>query len=320
VSAESRRGFLLPDADRPLDVSVPDRTTFAATGEVPGYLLNQFSLSESGGYLRVASTSRPSWWDGRVSHFPSQSYVTVLATNGSRLSHVGQLSSLGAGQKIYSVRSVGDVGYVVIFRQIDPVYTIDLGDPTAPRVAGQLELQGYSSYLHPLGNGLLLGVGQDVGTANEPSGSQLELFDVSDPSAPKLIQKTTLGEGSSSEVQYDHHAFLFWPATGLAVLPLQIYAVNSNPTVPSPPGAGQSTRGTSQRFIGAIGFHIDRSGMREAGRIAHPPADGYAPQITRSIVIGSQLYTVSEEGILASSLDALSPGGFVAFPGRAAAV
>lgn len=301
------------------DASAPDRTTFVASGDVPGYLLNQFSLSESGGYLRVASTSRPDWWDGIVPRVPSQSYVTVLATRGQQLVPVGQISGLGRGQKIYSVRFVGDSGYVVTFRQVDPLYTLDLKDPTAPRVAGQLELQGYSSYLHPLADGLLLGVGQDVGTTNEPSGAQLELFDVSDPSAPKLLQKETLGQGSSSQVQYDHHAFLFWPGTSLAVLPLQIYPTNIGPPTPAPSGPASSgatptTPVSNEQFSGAIGFHVDRSGISEVGRITHPTTNGYAPPITRSIVIGEQLYTLSDAGILASRLDTLAPVAFAAFP------
>jgi Beta propeller domain len=292
------------------DVSAPDSTKFVASGDVPGYLLNQFSLSEWGGYLRVASTSRPDWWGGAVPTVPSQSYVTVLATSGDRLTQVGQVSGLGAGQKIYSVRFIGDTGYVVTFRQVDPLYTIDLKDPTAPRVAGRLELEGYSSYLHPLEKGLLLGVGQDVGANNEPAGSQLELFDVSDPSTPKLVHKTTLGQGSSSGVQYDHHAFLFWPATNLVVIPLQIYPIGP----PVPLGQTPVPLGQTQGFIGAIGFHVDRSGLREAGRISHPATNGYAPPITRSIVIGDRLYTLSDQGILASRLDTLAAESFVAFP------
>ena len=314
------------------DASTPDSTTFVASGNVPGYLLNQFSLSESGGYLRVASTSSPDFWGGGVPQVPSQSYVTVLGTVGNELLPVGQLAGLGSGQKIYSVRFVGDTGYVVTFRQVDPLYTIDLSDPAAPKVAGQLELEGYSSYLHPLGAGLLLGVGQDVGASNEPSGAMLELFDVSDPAAPKLVQKTSLGQGSSSQVQYDHHAFLFWPATHLAVLPVQIYPVNSAPPTPAPAPGGtgaagsgvgtttttttpsQSSQSSSDQFTGAIGFHVDSSGLNEVGRISHPASNGYTPPIQRSIVIGDQLYTLSDEGILASSLDTLAPGTFVAFP------
>ncbi|MEA2198126.1 MAG: hypothetical protein QOJ25_2177, partial [Solirubrobacteraceae bacterium] len=122
------------------DATDPLRTTYVASGEVPGFVLNQFSMSEYGGYLRVATTSRPIWWGSGPPRSLSQSYVTVLATSGSVLVPVGQVSGLGAGQQIYSVRFIDNAGYVVTFRQVDPLYTIDLSSPTAPRVAGQLEL------------------------------------------------------------------------------------------------------------------------------------------------------------------------------------
>lgn len=292
------------------DVRDPTKTTLVATGAVPGYVLNQFSLSEYNGYLRVATTSRPIWWQGGPPA-ASQSQVTVLGQRGGNLDKVGQVSGLGAGEQIYSVRFVDDAGYVVTFRQIDPLYTIDLRDPAAPRVAGQIELAGYSSYLHPLAPGLLLGVGQDVGR-NEPSGAQLELFDVSNPSAPRLVQKATLGSGSSTDVQYDHHAFLFWPPTGLAVLPVQIYsgaiAVTGAPGGMIPPIA------PIPPFVGAIGYHIDRNGLTEVGRVTHPQSGGYAPTISRSIVVGDQLFTVSDFGVLGSKLADLAPGTFAAFP------
>ncbi|MGI8802969.1 MAG: beta-propeller domain-containing protein [Solirubrobacteraceae bacterium] len=292
------------------DVGDPSRTTLAATGEVPGYLLNQFSLSEYRGYLRAATTSRPIWWGG-APPTASRSSVTVLARTGTRLVPVGQVSGLGAGQQIYSVRFVGDTGYVVTFRSIDPLYAIDLRSPSAPRVAGKLELAGYSSYLQPLGSGLLLGIGQDVSSGgNEPNGTQLELFDVSDPNAPRLVERTTVGSGSSSEVQYDHHAFLYWPPTGLAVLPVQIYPQ------PGPvPTAG--TFAPAPGFVGAIGYHVDRSGISEVGRIAHAASGGYLPTIRRSIVVGDRLFTVSDAGVLASALDTLAPQTFVAFPASA---
>jgi hypothetical protein len=305
------------------DATNPDSTTLLAAGQVPGYLLNQFSLSEHHGYLRVASTSRPIWWDATQPP-SSQSYVTVLADRGGALVPVGQVSGLGAGQEIYSVRFIGDTGYVVTFRRVDPLYTIDLSSPTAPRVAGQLELAGYSAYLHPVADGLLLGIGQDAGSGNEPSGAQLELFDVSNPSAPRLQARTTLGSGSSSQVQYDHHAFLFWPPTALAVLPVTIYSPTPGglqPPSPQPPtavgssGGGQaSTLAPAGDFVGAIGFHVDRSGIAELGRIAHDPANGMTPPIDRSLVIGQQLLSVSSEGVMSSNLATLARQAFVTFP------
>jgi uncharacterized secreted protein with C-terminal beta-propeller domain len=281
------------------DVTDPDTTTFVASGEVPGYLLNQFSLSEYDGYLRVATTSRPIWWGVSPPQQLSQSYVTVLGTNGAVLQPVGQVSGLGQGEQIYSVRFIDDMGYVVTYRQVDPLYTIDLSTPTAPRVAGQLQdLSGYSAYLHPVGDGLLLGVGSAVDPAtNEPTGTQLDLFDVSNAAAPKLVQQLQVGTGSSSTVQYDHHAFLFWPPTSLAVLPVQIYA-----------GTGQT------QFTGAIGYRVDSSGISEVGRVSHDPVDGETPAIERSLVIGDSLYTISTGGVMASTLASLTRQAFVAFP------
>ncbi len=301
------------------DATDPDRTTFLASGTVPGYLLNQFSLSEQSGYLRVASTSAPIWWEG-LQPASSQSYVTVLADRGGALLPVGQVAGLGAGQKIYSVRFLGDVGYVVTFRSVDPLYTIDLSTPTAPRVAGSLELAGYSAYLHPLGAGLLLGIGQAVGPGNEPSGTQLELFDVSHPATPQLLARSLLGEGSSSSVQYEHHAFLFWPPTALAVLPVRIYQPGPVPVPLQAPAASGSSApqpsapSEASNFTGAIGFHIDRSGITQVGRIAHDPINGFSAPIDRSLVIGARLFTLSSEGVMASDLTSLARVGFLAFP------
>src|SRR3954470_17081803 len=274
------------------DVSDPDRTTFVASGEVPGYVLNQFSLSEYQGHLRVATTSRPIWWPG-AGVLDSQSSVTVLDTQGAVLAPVGQVSGLGKGQQIYSVRFLGDMGYVVTFRRVDPLYTIDLSAPTAPRVAGQLELEGFSSYLHPVGKGLLLGIGHSTGP--EGSGAQVELFDVSDPGAPKLLQEVGLGNGYS-DVDYDHHAFLFWPATKLAMLPIVSFGQDG--------------------FVGAIGYRVDRSGIAEVGRVTHDETNGYLPPIRRSVVIGSRLFTISDAGAMSSDLGTLARQAFVPFSPR----
>jgi hypothetical protein len=304
------------------DASNPERTTLLAAGAVPGYLLNQFSLSEYNGYLRVASTSRPIWWGGAQAP-ASESYVTVLADRSGTLEPVGQVSGLGPGQEIYSVRFIGDSGYVVTFRRVDPLYTIDLSSPAAPRVAGQLELSGYSAYLHPVAGGLLLGIGQEVGPGNEPSGTQLELFDVSDPSAPRLLSRAALGSGSSSQVQYDPHAFLFWPPTALAVLPVTIYPPAPVPVLPPAQplpqvaaggGPGTSTSTPAGEFSGAVGFHVDRSGIAEVGRISHDPVNGASPPVDRSLVIGQRLFTVSSEGVMASSLATFAREAFAAFP------
>jgi Beta propeller domain len=282
------------------DVSDPDRTTYEASGRVPGYLLNQYSLSEHGGDLRVASTSEPVWWPG-APQSESQSHVTVLRRQGSTLLPIGRVSGLGRGQRIYSVRFMGDVGYVVTFRQIDPLYTIGLADPTAPKVLGELELLGYSAYLHPIAADLLLGVGQDATPEGRTKGVQVSLFAVGDPAHPKLLAQHALGTASSSQVEFDSHAFLYWAPRQLVVLPLQVF--DSDAGTSSSPG-----------FTGAIALKVDRSGIAEIGRVAHDPTDGSVPAINRSIVIGDQLLTVSDGGVLASALDGFGRLGWVAFP------
>jgi uncharacterized secreted protein with C-terminal beta-propeller domain len=258
------------------DISDPDRTHYRGSGQVDGYLLDQWSLSENDGVLRVVSTDAPAWWETTGN---DSSSVTTLALDPGALTQVGKVGGLGAGERVYAVRFVGDTAYVVTFKQIDPLYTVDLGDPAHPRVLGELELPGFSAYLHPVGSDLLLGVGQYV--EGPVDGTQISLFDVANPAHPAQLARATLGSGYS-EAEADHHAFLFWPRTGLLVLPFDQQAV---------------------------GYRVSRSGgIDPVGRITQPGA------IERSLVAGPSVFTVSTAGVQSSSLTTLKPQGFAAFP------
>jgi uncharacterized secreted protein with C-terminal beta-propeller domain len=199
---------------------------------------------------------------------------------------LGAVGGLGAGERIYAVRFIGETGYVVTFRQVDPLYTVDLSDPVAPRVAGELELLGYSAYLHPAGKGRLIGVGQDASAAGRLQGAQISVFDVADPAHPALLQRASLGPDSSTAAEWDHHAFLFWPRTDLVVLPA-----------------------FADGFSGAIGLTVRGDGIRELGRVAHPGD----PPVERAVVIGQRLFTVSRAGVEASGLDTLAGIAFAPF-------
>ena len=166
------------------DASNSGETTYRASGRVPGFLLNQWAMSERGGVLRVASSEAPTWLGGNQ-QLDGQSYVTTLARRDGQLAQLGQVGGLGKGERIYSVRFIDDVGYVVTFRQVDPLYIVDLSAPANPRVRGELKIRGYSAYLHPVGGDLLLGVGQDATEQGQLRGTQLSLFDVSDPAQPR---------------------------------------------------------------------------------------------------------------------------------------
>jgi hypothetical protein len=314
--ASLEAGRALPSRPRTeihrFDASKPGETSYASSGDVIGFVLNQYSLSEFDGALRVASTEEPQWFDG-VQTGESQSYVTVLDERGSRLTPLGRVGGLGKGERIYAVRFAGDKGYVVTFRQIDPLYTLDLSDKSDPRVLGALKIQGYSAYLHPISDKLLLGVGQDASAQGRTLGTQLSLFDVSDLRNPTRLAVASLGGNSTSDAEFDPHAFLYWQPAQLAVIPLQTFGAN----------------GTS--FSGAVGFRVGASSLAEAGRITHPaPAPsagtgaGIAPDggnvsrpIGGSLVIGDRLYTLSFAGLAASRLDTLAPLAFEAFPQRA---
>lgn len=281
------------------DASKDGVTTYRSSGQVPGFVLNQYAMSEDDGKLRVATTQEPTWFEGSLSGEDSSSAVTVLDEQAGRLVPVGRVGDLGKGERIYAVRFVGPAAYVVTFRQVDPLYVIDLSDPTAPKVRGELKIAGYSAYLHPLGDDLLLGVGQDATDAGRRTGAQVSLFDVSDPAAPKRLSQKLLGDGSSA-AEFDPHAFLYWAPTKLAALPLSGYDQQANRAVEQ-----------------VVGFHVDRAGgITDAGRVEHP--DGrdanYDAPIDRSLVIRGKLYTLSYAGLGRSSLDTLSSETFTPFP------
>ena len=267
------------------DISDPERTVYRASGSVPGFILNSYALSQYKGDLRVASTEQPPWVPG-AGMADSSSTVTVLRQNGRQLEKIGAVGGLGTRERIYAVRFMGDKGYVVTFQQQlgDPLFALDLSNPQAPVVRGRLDLPGYSAYLHPVTDDLLLGVGR-VGAAVKAS-----LFDVSNLAAPQQVSQLELGNGFSP-LETDPHAFLFWKKTGLAVVPFV--------------GSG---------FNGAVALHAGASPLSEWARLEHHVSSRPdAAPIERALVIGGDLYTLSSFGLGAYRLSDLSSAGFTAF-------
>ncbi len=276
------------------DIADPRRARYAASGTVPGRLLNQWSLSEHDGRLRAATTT----WGHGDPDLPgaSESRVAVLQQRDGALVETASVDGLGKGERIYAVRFMGPLAYVVTFREIDPLYVVDLTDPARPRVAGELKIPGYSAYLHPVGDGLLLGVGQDASEDGRTLGTQVSLFDVRDPARPTRTHHLRF-DGAHSEVEHDHLAFLWWQPRGLAFLPMQIHDPE------------QDWTGVS--VVRAAG------GLDEVGRVSHPAPEGREHHglggIRRSLVIGDSLFTVSEAGVLATDLGTLEDRGWVSF-------
>jgi uncharacterized secreted protein with C-terminal beta-propeller domain len=269
------------------DISDPQRTDYTASGSVNGWLLNQWSFSEHEGHLRVVVTNAPEWqrWG------PTESAVVVLREEAGELKQVGSVGGLGKDENVYSIRFIGDTGYVVTFRQIDPLYTIDLSDPENPEVVGELKIPGYSAYLHPVGDGLLLGIGQDATDQGRIRGAAVSLFDVSDSARPTLIDKVKLGQGSS-DVEWDHRAFTSWG--DLALVPLQDWGSD---------------------FNGVVGITVGDTTLDVTGRVSHNRSqfEDWGAHIMRSLVIGDSLYTVSYAGVMQSSLNDFDTTGWAAF-------
>jgi uncharacterized secreted protein with C-terminal beta-propeller domain len=280
------------------DASAPAETEYVASGRVTGYMLSQWSMSEHEGLLRVASTSSPTWSEDGAEETESESFVTVLATDGNRLRHVGRLGGLGRDEDIYAVRFIGDAGYVVTFRQIDPLYVIDLTDPTDPRAVGELKIPGYSAYLHPVGPGLLLGVGREVSEQGVPGGVQVSLFDVSDPTRPTRIDRESFGGGSSTEVEYDHHAFSWFADQALAIVPIDAYD----------PSGGESH--------GAVGLGVAADRPDALGRVARiSRGDTYEAQIRRTLELGGRIYATAANGVSAFDPATLAQVGSLDYQG-----
>jgi Beta propeller domain len=180
------------------DTSRAGPPTFAAAGRVPGYLVNQYAMSEWNNTLRLATTTGTSWSiaDGRpAGALTSQSAVYVLSTGGPVMRTIGSVGGLGVKERIYAVRFIDPVAYVVTFRQTDPLYTVDLGDPRHPQVRGALQLTGYSAYLHPASDTRLIGIGQQADAVGHIGGMQVSLFDVSDLSAPGRVATVAISGG-----------------------------------------------------------------------------------------------------------------------------
>jgi uncharacterized secreted protein with C-terminal beta-propeller domain len=256
------------------DLTDPRRAPYLASGRVEGTLLNASALSAHEGHLRVAVTRA-----GGTG--VSESAVVVLDERGEDLVEVGRLDGLGRTERIHAVRFLGDLATVVTFRQTDPLYTVDLSEPTAPRLLGELKIPGYSAYLHPVGDDRLLGIGQDATPDGRLLGVQASLFDLRDLRTPLRVDRLDIG-GVAAEVEHDPHAFLYWPTQRLAVFPI---------------ATGQ-----------AVALRVEGDRLTDAGTLVHPRG-----AIRRALVAGDVLYTVSDAGIQTADPTTLSPTGYTAF-------
>jgi uncharacterized secreted protein with C-terminal beta-propeller domain len=277
---------------------------YVASGAVPGTVLNQFSMDEYDSYFRVATTT-----------FGQATENNVYVLNMS-LEVAGSLEGLASGETIYSARFMGERGYLVTFKQIDPLFVIDLSDPYDPEVLGYLKVTGYSDYLHPYDEDHIIGIGKETTDAGEFAwyqGVKISLFDVTDVSNPVEISKLEIGDrGTDSPVLRDHKAFLFDRARDLLVMPILEASVN----VSAYPEGVPSWAYGEPVYQGAYVFNISvDNGLQLKGRVTHieDPAEleeyyyYYYPPffVVRSLYIDDVLYTISSAKIKMNNLENL---------------
>jgi uncharacterized secreted protein with C-terminal beta-propeller domain len=309
------------------DIAQEGDTTYRGSGRVEGTILNQFSISEFEGKVRVATTTGQwgQWWLGDEVD-PMESHVVVLeAQEGpmgkQALNEVGRVDGIAEGERIWSCRFDGEMAYVVTFRNMDPLWTIDLSDPTTPAILGELEVPGVSTYIHPLSKDTLLTIG--LGPADEATGEgldwskiQISLFDVSDPTAPTrsavlnaspLLDPNSQGwSWSWSEATYEHKAFQYW--NGQLAIPLSTYRYNS--------GQGY----WNYEYVSKLVIiDVGENSLTINGTIDHSDfynrGDGHyywgEYNVRRSIFMGDYIYAISAGGVTATNLTTMEQSSAV---------
>jgi uncharacterized secreted protein with C-terminal beta-propeller domain len=278
--------------------------SYQGSGVVNGDPINQFALDEYQGNLRIAVTDSAHVEDDGPRRgppaFTTVNRVYVLAGSEDGLNIIGQTPDLAPGERIFSARFHQDKGYVVTFRQVDPLFTLNLADPRAPEVSGELKVEGFSSYIHLMDESHLLTVGRDADPQTGwVKGLKISVFDVSNPAQPlEKFKYLVAGDYSWSEAQYDHHAFTYFPSRGLLGLPV---------------GGSRKTSGNywwDYYFSELMVFNIDReSGITPRGSIVmNDLYQGsasdfsywwYGSQVRRSIFADDNIYAISGLGVRA---------------------
>ncbi|MCX8188516.1 MAG: beta-propeller domain-containing protein [Nitrososphaeria archaeon] len=281
---------------------------FEAEGSVPGHVLNQFSMDEYNGYFRIATTVGYSWFRG-------SSETNNVYTLDMNLKVVGKLENIAKGEKIYSVRFMGDKVYMVTFKKVDPFFVIDLSDASSPKILGWLKIPGYSDYLHPLDKEHIIGIGKETVEAEEGDfawyqGIKISLFEVKNVSAPKEVSKYIIGErGTDSPILRDHHALLFDGEKGLMAFPVLLAIIDRSQYIGEiPPYAygepvwqGLYVFSVSSNYIALKGriTHLNNSSEKNVMKIE------YGKFIDRALYVGDYLYTLSDEIVKVNILSTL---------------
>ena len=273
-----------------------DSPVYQATGKVKGAVHNQFSLDEEAGVLRVATTTN-GWWNNLDNEEPANHFFTLGEEEGL-LTGLGSITGIAPNERITSARIEKDRAYLVTFRQIDPLFTIDLKDDAHPKVMGELEVTGFSEYIHPMSDGKLLTIGVDGNNWGQ-WGLALSLFDVQDMENPSLLHRT-VQPGAWSEAQNEHKAFNYFPPKGVLAIPVSGDHYDS--------GSWSYFTGLEVWDV-SLGTGFTSRGLVNHHSFVEETSNGYydyASVVHRSVIIGDVIFSISGAGIKANSLNDLN--------------
>ena len=290
------------------DLSTPGHTNYLGSGRVDGYLINQFSLDEHEGKIRVATSTGVfgRWWQQEPT--TPESHITVLALQDNELVTVGHLGGIAPGEQIFSARFLDERAYLVTFEQTDPLFTIDMSNPFLPTIAGELEIPGVSTYLHPISDDALLsiGVGGDEAGADWWN-TTVSLFNVSDFSNPVRTDLQSLALDPSwygySEAQWDHKAFQYFAPKKLLSVPLEGAKYSEGPDNDND---GYADYYTYEYISELVLLNVDeQAGLSIKGTIDHSPYYAtspcyWSPGVRRTIFMGDYIYGISGRVITVS--------------------
>ena len=295
------------------DLSDPTDAVYVASGGIDGFIVDQFSMDESDGYFRVATTARrwvqtDSWWGTNTTTVQNTNRIFVLSQQGKELKLVGRTEPIGpSGESIRSARFMGPKGYVVTARYADPFFTFDLSDPANPRAVGEFQVPGWSSYLHPIDANTVLALGEYTnpnGAWNERA-VRLSLYDVSDFAHPREAFTQLVGTAYGyTDAMWDHKAFNYFPQKKLLAIPFW----DSVPTT----GSYWDTFVSDLRVFGvdpATGFTSKGSlDMRDV-YVTSTYSDWsyyWSPEVRRSVMADDYVYAISDGAIRVANVNSLS--------------
>jgi hypothetical protein len=289
-------------------------TNYTGSGIVKGRVLNQFAMDEKDGKLRIATTT------GHLPDPKAENTLSILEDQAGKLSVIGQIDHIAPAEDIRSVRFDGDRGYMVTFKKTDPLFVFDLSNPYAPKTLGELKIPGFSVYMHLMDATHLLTIGYDAADQGDFAfftGVILQVFDVTNPAAPTLAHKETIGtRGSSSEALADHLAFNYFAPKNLLAIPMTVCEG----------GDGNGNYGSQMTFSGLMVYDVTTAaGFSLKGKVAHPnttTTDGSSQysydnagcsnwwanatsEVKRSIVMDDYVFSVSSRRIKVNALGAL---------------